>query len=42
MRAGSFFKMVDSPFKLSIMNAYDKKMGGGGTVAAQSVIAGGP
>ncbi len=30
MRAGTFFKMVDSPFKMSLMSAYDK-MGGKGT-----------
>jgi len=24
MKTGAFFKMVDSPFKASIMNAYDK------------------
>jgi hypothetical protein len=24
MRAGTFFKMVDSPFKMSLMSAYDK------------------
>jgi hypothetical protein len=35
MRAGTFFKMVDSPFKMSIMNAYDKmqtRMGGAASV----------
>ena len=30
MRAGTFFKMVDSPFKMSLMSAYDK-MGAKGT-----------
>jgi hypothetical protein len=40
MRAGTFFKMVDSPFKMSIINAYDKlqnkatnSTAGGGSLA---------
>jgi hypothetical protein len=36
MKTGSFFKMMDSPFKMSIMNAYDKlqnKVNGAGAGA---------
>lgn len=32
MRAGSFFKMMDSPLKLTMMNAMEKQMTGGTVV----------
>lgn len=39
MRAGTFFKMVDSPFKFSMMNAYEKMQSKG--VMSQSTLNGG-
>ncbi len=45
MRAGTFFKMVDSPFKMSIINAYDKLQNkatnspvGGGSLANSGLL----
>jgi hypothetical protein len=38
MRAGTFFKMVDSPFKMSLISAYDKMAakGNGSVIGANT------